>query len=135
MYQLKPLAFELPINNLSFGQMGTLILRELFEQEKKDGKKYDISLFNIGNIDLSSQSPNEEFSKWIQEKIKYGIENHDRNVNIFKLWHLSGGSQSYSKQQTLLSFYELDEPTFAEINAVKNNNTYFSSKYTCEIGR
>lgn len=130
---MEKLAFELPQNSVSFGQIGILILRELFEQEKLNGQKYEISLFPIGGIDLKSQTPNPDFENWIKAKIQYGLENHDRNIPCFKLWHLNGGLSSYSNKQTLLSFYELDSPTPAEINCAKNNNTVFTSQYTCDV--
>lgn len=127
------LAFELPLNNLSFGQVSNLILRTIYEQEKCDGQKYEISLFPIGQVDLGSQINDNNFNEWVKSKIKYGIEKHSIDTPIFKLWHLSGGTQRYSSHQTLLSFYELDEPTEAELNAARNNKTLFSSQYSCDI--
>jgi len=132
---MQKIAFELPLNSVSFGDVSILILRTIFEQERINGQKYDISLFPIGHVDFSAQTQNLEFQKWINSKIQNGLENHSKDTNIFKLWHLSNGIQSYSKNQTLLSFYELDEPTKIELNAAKNNKTLFSSKYTCEIFR
>lgn len=130
---MKKIAFELPINQVSFGNISYLLLRTLFEQEKTSGQKYDIFLFPIGNIDLSNQVPNEEFNKWIQSKIQNGLENYSREIPAFKLWHLSNGSVSQSKNPLLLSFYELDSPTAPEKNAARNNKTYFTSKYTCDV--
>jgi hypothetical protein len=126
------LAFNLPLNPVSFGQVSTLLLRTLFEREINNSEKHDIYLFPIGQINLSTQSVTKEFNDWLKEKIINGLENYTRDIPIFKLWHLNGSLESFSKHQTLLSFYELDQPTKVELNVAKNNNIYFSSKYTCE---
>ncbi len=59
---------------------------------------------------------------------------HDRNNKSFKLWHINGSLESVSKEQVLLSFYELDNPTDSEINIVKNNyKVLFSSQETVDV--
>jgi len=127
------IALNIPINKVSFGQVSTLLLRTLFEREKNGGEKHDIYLFPIGQFDVSSQTPNEAFVQWIKEKVANGIENYSRDIPIFKLWHLSGSLESFSKHQNLFTFYELDEPTKVELNIAKNNHTIFSSKYSCDV--
>lgn len=123
------LAFNLPVNSVSFGQISTLILRELF------ASKFNVPIIPIGNVDLSTQSDlNQDFTKWLEELVNSSLEQIDRKNKIFKLWHLNGSFESYSNQQVLLSFYELDQPTKVEINTIKNNNkALFSSKETVEI--
>jgi hypothetical protein len=122
------LAFNLPVNSVSFGQISTLILRELF------ASKINLPIIPIGNVDLSTQSDlNQDFNKWLEELVNSSLELVDRKNKIFKLWHLNGSFESYSNQQVLLSFYELDQPTKVEINTIRNNNkTLFSSKETVE---
>ena len=127
------LALNLPLNRVSFGQVSSLLLRTIFEQEKSSGEKHDIYLFPIGPVDLSSQVVTKEFGDWVNSKVLNGLENYTRDIPIFKLWHLNGSLESFSKNQSLLSFHELDEPTKVELNIAKNNKTYFSSKYSCEI--
>ena len=51
--------------------------------------------------------------------INNSLESFSRKNKLFKLWHLNGSFESYSNQQVLLSFYELDEPTKVELNTVK----------------
>jgi hypothetical protein len=128
------IALNLPINRVSFGQVSTLLLKTLFEQEQK-GIKHNVFLFPIGNVDLGSQFPDEPFNNWLKEKIKNGLENYSREIPVFRLWHLNGSMESVSNKPNLLSFYELDEPTKIELNVAKNNKTFFSSKYSCEIFR
>jgi len=127
------LALNLPLNRVSFGQVSSLLLRTIFEQEKSTGVKHDIYLFPIGPVDLSSQTVTKEFSDWVNSKIVNGLENYTRDIPIFKLWHLNGSLESLSRNQSLLSFYELDEPTKVEVNVAKNNKTYFSSRHSCEV--
>ena len=127
------IALNLPINTVSFGQASTLFLRTLFDREKASGQDNNIFLFPIGPVDLSSQPVNQEFNNWISSKIANAMDNYNKDIPIFKLWHLNGSLESFSRNQSLLSFYELDEPTKVEINVARNNKMYFSSKYTCDI--
>ena len=123
------LSLNLPVNSVSFGQISTLILRELFKSNK------NVSLIPIGNPDLSTQSDiSQEFASWIQDSINQCLIKHSRKNKIFKLWHINGSFESYSDNQVLLSFYELDQPTLVELNTVKNNNkVLFSSKETVDL--
>lgn len=87
-------------------------------------------LFPIGGVDLSTQNKNDEFSNWIGQSLQKANSSHSKNNPILKLWHLSGSLESFSKEQVLISFYELDSPTKTELNIVKNNNkVVLSSKY------
>ena len=125
------LNLHLPVNSTSFGQTSTLILRTLFE-EIKSGKRSDsdFSIFPLGQTDLRSQDVTEEFVSWLSSKVASCTGTHKRSTPTFKLWHLNGGLESMSEKQTLLSFYELDQPTEAELNSARNNNTLFSSNYS-----
>lgn len=119
--------FNLPINSVSFGQVSTALLKRLKERGT------ETNLFEIGSIDLSSQEEDRDFISWIEESLKRAKESHDRNSKIFKLWHLNGSLQSYSNEQHLLSFYELDDPTPFELNIARNSVLYFSSEYTVDV--
>lgn len=46
---------------------------------------------------------------------------------------MNGALESVSEKQLLLTFYELNNPTPSELNAVKNNNTVFTSQYTVDV--
>src|ERR1051325_4602551 len=127
------ISLNLPVNRTSFGQTSVLILKTLKEREESGQFKAGLSLFPIGEVDLSAEKKDENFQNWINSKIQFGIINHNKITPTFKLWHLSGGLDSYSNDQTLLSFYELDSPTPAELNVAENNKLAFSSKYTCEV--
>ncbi len=122
------LAFNLPLNSTSLGQVSFSILRELFRRREQ------ILLFPIGQPDISSQKEDHEFFAWINTSVNNATKEHNKNNPIFKLWHLNGSLESYSNKQVLLSFYEVDSPTSTELNIV-NNNAYvlFSSNYTVSI--
>jgi glycosyltransferase involved in cell wall biosynthesis len=122
------LAFNLPLNSTSLGQVSFSLLRELYS------RRIDMALFPIGGVDISSQKEDRQFFEWIQKLIASSLKEHNRNNPIFKLWHLNGSLESYSNKQILLSFYEVDSPTSAEINILKNNErVLFSSNYSVSI--
>jgi hypothetical protein len=120
---------NVPINAVSFGQVSTLILRELYKRNT------DINLLPIGNsADLSTQEVDQSFYNYISSKSSDFLANIRRSDACFKLWHLNGSLESVSDRRYLLSFYELDSPTKSEINIVKNHDkVFFTSKYTVDI--
>ena len=121
---------NLPVNSVSFGQVSSLILREVYKKNINE-----FSLYPIGdNLDLSSQDLEEGFIEFLRDKANNYLSKLKREDPCFKLWHLNGSIDSISDKRFLLSFYELDSPTKEEINIVKNQNrVFFSSKYTVDI--
>jgi len=102
-------------------------MRGFFEQEKFP------PLFVIGDVDISAQNQAGGFKDNINKCINKFSE-HSRDTPTVKLWHLNGGLDSFSKKHTLLTFYELDQPTKAEINTAKNcDNLIFTSSYSKEV--
>lgn len=121
-------AFNLPLNSTSLGQVSLSILRELFQ------RNCEINLFPIGNVDISSQKEDSNFVSWIQKSLLSSQKEYNRDTPIFKLWHINGSLESFSKKQVLLSFYEVDSPTQSEINIIKNNKLLLlSSNYAVSI--
>lgn len=119
---------NLPINSVSFGQCSIAILRELFK------KNLNPCIFPIGQPDGSSQEISKEFGDWINQCINKAICDHKRKNPILKLWHLNGSLESFSERQTLMTFYELDNPTQHELNIVRNNEKVIvTSNYTKQI--
>lgn len=127
------LAFHLPINSVSFGQVSTLLLKTLFEREKEGKLPHDIYLFPIGNPELSSQTVTPEFVNWLQSKINKTFETYTRDIPIFKLWHFNGSLESYGCKQVLFTFYELDNPTKIELNVARNSTLCLSSKFAIDV--
>ena len=123
------LTLNLPINQVSFGQVSLGIMRELYN---KSAKALWHPCYN--QFDLSSEEKDEAFERWLNYCVTNFHARHSRENKCFKLWHLNGGIESISRDQVLLSFYELDEPTQAEINVVKNNHkVLFSNMEAVEI--
>lgn len=119
-------AINVPINPTSFGQVSISILRELYNRSSEP------SLFTLGSVDLNSFREDKGFSEWLAE-CKSKSYFHSRSSPCFKLWHLNGSLESPSREQSLMTFYECNSPTEAEINAGKNNNLIVTSKYSQEI--
>lgn len=126
-------ALNLPINSVSFGQVSTCLLREIFYRSMFSSDD-EVTLFPIGPIQPEAQSNFEEdFRNWIQEKMQTNLINHSRKIPSLKLWHLNGGFESVSEKQILFSFYELDSPTSTEKQVAKDSRVVFSSKYTVDV--
>ena len=122
------LNFSLPLNSVSFGQVSFNLLKEAH------AKKLDISVFPIGNADLSSYKIDSQFAEWIKESVDNNQSLFKRSNKTFKLWHLNGGAESFGEKQTLFSFYELDQPTDTEINIVNNlDKVIFSSNQAVDL--
>jgi hypothetical protein len=121
-------AVHLPINSVSFGQVSINLLREI----KSRGLHPPI--FPMGDVDLSTEEPDSEFSEWLDDGIKKSLPTHHRSTPLIKLWHLNPeGFQSYSDKTVFLTFYELDAPTPIELNISKNFTTVVTSRYTQEV--
>ena len=131
---MSSVAFNVPINSVSFGQISTLLLRTYHKKVLAGEDLPELRLFPLGGqVDLGSQKKDDLFELWIQKRTIDALENHSKDDPCLKLWHLVGSLESFSKEQSLLSFYELDSPTKTEINIVKNNKTFFTSRYTCDV--
>jgi len=122
------LSFNCPINSVSFGQVSIAILREACSKE------HEALCLPIGSeVDLSAQLAEENFDKFLKKAVDRFQEEHSLTTPTFRLWHLNGSLHSHSSNELLLSFYEVDEPTEAEINIVKNIRTAFTSKKTVDL--
>ncbi len=101
---------DIPINGLSFGNVGVNILRELFKRQTPTslfprGGQKDLSAFNL----LS-----EDFKAWIEQAEKDRYRALDKDSPTLTLWHLNGADRRMSSKQFLFTFYELETPTFIE---------------------
>ena len=121
-------SFQAPVNSVSFGQVSYALLREMLD------RGLDFSFFPIGSVDLKSQdSADKDFNNSLEALIRKGYTHHSRTYPSLKIWHMNGGLESVSEKQLLLTFYELNKPTQPELNAVRNNNTVFTSQYTVDV--
>jgi len=105
------LTADIPLNDLSFGNVGINILRELFKKE------IDVNLFPRGEQQLDSFNKlSEDFKNWIAKSTEYRLHKIDKDSPTLTLWHLHGAERRISPKQFLLTFYELESPTFIEKN-------------------
>lgn len=120
---------ELPINNLSFGNVSINILRELYK------RGFKVSLWPIGNIDISVfDKLDNGFKEWLSNSINNRITTLDHNLPVLKLWHLDGAWNKIADKQYLFTFYETDMPTDEELNIVnQQEKTILSSNYSIDI--
>ena len=125
---------NVPVNNVSFGQTSVLILRTILSNQENSKALKGLHLIG-GDADLSSQDQNciKTLMPMVKQLVDSGIENFNRADPNFKLWHLADSLQSVSSRPTLMSFYELDEPTKLELKIAGSQNTIFTSQYTCDV--
>jgi hypothetical protein len=122
------LIVEAPINSLSLGNVSYNILREFYKAN------IDIAYFPIGNVDISSFQPNQDFVNWIQKSISQRFSSLDLDLPTIKIWHLNGSDTLRSRNQNLLTFYETNSPTHVEKQICKlQTKTFFSSKHAKDL--
>ncbi|MFA5234045.1 MAG: hypothetical protein WC390_06545 [Sulfurimonas sp.] len=128
---MSEVAFNIPVNSVSFGQVSYGILNALY---KKDPTK-NYPIFPIGGqVDLAAYKVEQGFVDWLQKNINSAQSVHSRKTPIVKLWHLMGSLESFSEKQNLITFFELDNLIHNEINVIKNQNKVFvTSNYTKQI--
>lgn len=123
---------HLPINSVSFGQVSTLFLKTYFDKFKDNKTAQLDEVAYISNPDVSSWDLDENFASWIRSLNENFSLSHDRTKKCFKLWHLNGSLEAVCNDTLLLTFYELNDLTPAEVNIAKNNRIALSSKYAQE---
>lgn len=124
---MKTPAFNVPVNNLSFGSVSVGILREVY----KRGLSPNVFLIG-GGADLSSQKPDPEFNTKLQASINDAQTKHSRDDTSMRLWHVNGSLESYSRRDSrLITFFELDSLQPTEVNILRNQDrVYVTSSHT-----
>lgn len=126
------LIVDCPINSLSFGNVSYNLLKQFWR------KNVDVAWFpSSGNADFESfDKIDKEFAGWLQSSADNANLKIRPETPSLKLWHLNGSHNRCSSNQALYTFYELDEPTEAEINLAKaQNQIWFSSEYSANLFR
>lgn len=114
------LIYNGPINNLSFGNVSVNLLREIYKQGDK------VSLFPLGDPELDAfDKLDDDIKKWIESSIQYRFHNIDKDQPTLTLWHLNGAEKRIGSTNHLLTFYEMNEPTFVEKKIVDLQNNVF----------
>jgi hypothetical protein len=126
---MSSITFNCPINSVSFGQTSIAFLREAYKAN------LDCCIFPIGGqVDLSAQTPDENFAKWLHQTIQDSPKKHSRKNRTVKLWHVNGSLESYGQEQELITFLETDQVTDYELNIQKNQKiVWVTSKYTKSV--
>lgn len=118
------LNLEVPINGLSFGQVGFGVLHELFE------RKYLPNIFPLGNVDLGAFDFNQSFVDWLKFCINKSKSAYSRKYTTIKLWHIFDSERRLSDRQVLWTAHETDMFTSVEKNIMSNTDVVlFTSSY------
>ena len=126
----KELVVNVPLNNLSFGNVSINLLREMWK------KKMSVAVFPVGNsADLSTfDKLDPEFLKWLDNSIQHRLDGLTSDIPSFKLWHLNGSENRITEKQHLFTFHELNFATQAEASIANlQNNAIFSSDFSKKI--
>lgn len=117
------------INPLSFGNVSYNLMKEMYK------KNLNVAFFPIGdNLNFESfDKIDEDFKNWIVASAQNRFHLADKDLPTLTQWHLNGSENRLSKNQTLFTFYEVDEPTPVEQALTKlQDNCVFSSKHAAD---
>lgn len=123
---------NIPVNNLSFGNVSFGILNELYNREYNDFLIQDIGQPNLSAFDkIRSDS---KFLDWFNPKRDKFLSKYNKEFNTLKLWHIANSETSVSKKQFLFTFHELDQLTENEVNILNNQEHVFvSTSYSKDV--
>ena len=119
------LIFKCPINSVSFGNVSLNLMRELYKS------KVQVAHFPIGSPNASVfDKLDKGLQEWLQECVNNRLKMVKKDIPTLQLWHLNGAEDRISKEQYLMTFYEVSEPTLVEKNLVDlQDHVFFSSSY------
>ncbi len=112
---------EAPFNCLSFGNISFGILYELFR------RGISPNLFPLGgNADLSAfDKVDNELAAYFNACIGRAGKYFKKGLPGLKVWHINGSWLKVSDNQSLLTFFELDQLTETEVNILNNQTRVF----------
>ena len=118
-------SLEVPVNNVSFGNVSIAILREL---QKRD---LNPPVFPIGPVDLSSQKGDPYFAQWLNGCVNTAQQKHNRKNRAVRLWHIANSLQSYSNHgNDLVTFQETGQLTPLETHILnQQRKVYVTNRY------
>lgn len=117
------------INSLSFGNVSYNILRELYRKE------IQTAFFPISDkLDFESfDKIDKDFRDWIVSSAENRFHLINKDYDTLSQWHLNGSENRISKNQTLFTFYESDQPTPVEKSIVDmQDNCIFGSSHAAD---
>lgn len=112
---------ELIYNSLSFGNVSLGITYELYKRGIAP------NIFPIsGQVDLSAfDRLDDDFKLYLQSCFNKAPKNFKKTLPSFRLWHINGSWSKISEPSALLTFFELDSLTEAEVNIINSYNKVF----------
>jgi hypothetical protein len=120
------LAFDVPVNAVSFGQVSYNLLYELYTRGESP-----YIFVKDGNAQLNSFIHDEDFGSWLRSRMEASLASYDRDIPSVKLWHISGLLESYSAHASAFTFHETDRVTPFERCALSAQEKVFvSSSFT-----
>ena len=114
------------INSLSFGNVSYNLLKQLHKQ------KINVAFFPFGDkLNFEAfDKVDEGFREWLIASAQNRFHNIDSKTKTLSQWHINGSESRISDNQTLFTFYEVDQPTTVEKSIVSlQNNCIFASKH------
>lgn len=124
--------FELPINQLSFGQVAFGILHELYSRNIQP------NIFPIEDkINLNAFDFDEGFSNWLSFCINKSYKEFGKVNTSVKLWHLFGSWKTVqAKRNILMTAHETSEFTKVEQDLIKlKDKVLFTSQFSTDLAR
>ncbi len=120
---------ELPLSNLSFGQISVGLLVEIYRRGLVP------SIYPIGQVDISSYDFPEGFIDWLNNGIKNSLNNVGKKLPYVKIWHLNGAEKQIPSSKTVLfTAHECSESTDVERQICGlYDNVLFTSEYSRDI--
>ncbi len=119
---------EIPINPLSFGQIGYNVAVEIWK------RGLNPNIYFTAPVDLSAFEVPGGFREWLDKNQKKALKNLDRNQVTLKLWHLNGSERTLTDNAILWTAHELDSLTEEEVAICKKHKkVYVTSDYSREV--
>lgn len=119
---------EIPINGMSFGQMGFGILHEMFNRRLLP------NIFPIHQVNLSAFNVTQSFCDWLKFCINKSKAYYSRDYTTIRLWHIFDSVHRLSDKQVLWTAHETDSFTLSEKNILKQQDAVlFTSNFAREI--
>lgn len=118
---------EIPINSMSFGQMGWGVAYELYQ------RKLEPNIFPIGEVNLAAFKPDTNFQYWLTKCCKKAPSNYKNDSSTISLWHINGSHKRLTNRTALWTAYEASKPTQTEVNICRKfDKVFFTSNYAKE---
>lgn len=130
-------ALDIPLNNLSFGQVSVAILREIHKRGLNPNVFPIQPVNSRGELDayINAQLPDKSFGDWLWNCISKATREHCRKNTSIRLWHINNSLSSFSESDSrLITFHELDQLTSTEVNILRNQDkVYVTSSFSQQI--